>query len=730
MTFAPAGCSQVGTLRCMSVCDRTFSHITKTHTLPGSTQTSFYSLSSPANMAPAATKRRSGRQAATRKRSKYVDPETDDDFEASEPEADNSPDPLHIAAPEPKRRKVTRKAHRPQTRSKAARAKPKTQTRIIGQARKPRTTPIEKAEAGKFRGPSDGKIPDWTTLPLAILRDVFVFGSQPLDGDSVSWLRNAAQTCRAFAVPALEAYYYSPAILNTVHPHHLLELLRMPKDRYIKYNTKVKSLEIDMTKLSYTAHNRSLFDLSELVAELPQLQHLEVTNPIDVPPYRRMRTQQWYYPANLFQVMEEHGQRLKTWRWSRDMISDPSQLYPQIASVHEGKAFENIRTLALCGFDVEDSPSSTITGDDGEEIVLDMPWAISKLPHVKDLTFISCNIVRDDFLKKLPADVERLELVNCWKVDANMLAGYLNQKGSYLKELILRHNVTLSLTFLTVLATACPRLETLIVDGHYYNERLSINDAEPEYAELLTASDIPTWPTTLRHLSLLHLQKWSQEAGTNFFRSLVEGAPSLPDLRHLAIQAHIDIPWRDRAGFRDMWTERLQRVFLQRRQPPHPYHGSKRQYELWKQVKEKNGVDDPADIAFDAALNPNRLSHVELSPHKPTGDTEAEFSDVPSSPAASAPPTRRSTRVKNSQLSTEPDSVSDNESETAPEEDDEAAPALFSQGLCHVVDVRIDNQRPREHMFTEQDFLDSERSGDEDWNEGADMEFEDDRDAW
>lgn len=681
-------------------------------------------------MAPAATKRRSGRQAATRKRSKYIDPETDDDFEASEPEADNSPDPLQAAAPAPKKRKVARKTHRPQTRSKAAKAKPKVQTRIIGKTRKPRTTAAEKAEAGKYKGPSDGKIPDWSTLPLAILRDVFVFGSQPADSDSVSWVHNAAHTCRAFAEPALEAYYNSPAFLNTLQPHHLLELLRMRKDRYINYNTKVKSLEIDMRKLSYTAHNRPLFDLSELIAEVPQLQHLEVTNPIDVPPYRRMKTQQWYYPANLFQTLEEHGQRLKTWRWSRDMISDPSHLYPQIASVHEGKAFRSIKTLALCGFDVDDSPSSKVTGDDGEEIVLDMPWAIAKLPDVKNLSFISCNIVRDDFLTKLPADLESLELVNCWKVDSDMLTDYLNQKGSQLKELILSHNVTLNLTFLTVLATACPRLETLIVDGHYYSERVSINDAEPEYAELLTASDVPAWPTTLRHLSLLHLQKWSQEAGTNFFRSLVEGAPTLPDLRHLAIQAHIDIPWRDRAGFRDMWTERLQRVFLQRGKPPHPYHGSKRQYELWKQVKEKNGVEDPNDIAFEAALNPNRMSHVEISPYKPTGETEVDFSSPISSPAAKAPPTRRSTRVKYSQPSTEAESASEEASDTAPDGDDDTTPPLFVQGLCNVVDVRIDNQRPRENMFTEQDFLDSERSGDEDWNEGADMEFEDDRYAW
>jgi hypothetical protein len=703
-------------------------------------------------MARAATTRRSGRQAATRIRSKYVDPDTDDDFQASDGEADYSPDPLHAAAPAPtraparasaqgpatKKRKISRKTHRPQTRSKAATARPKTQTRIIGHARKPRTTTTEKLEAGKYTGPSDGKIPEWTSLPLAILRDIFVFASQPMDGDSVSWLLKAARTCRAFAEPALEAYYFAPAIANTLHPHHLLELLRIRKDRHINYNTKVKRLELDMINLSYTAHNRPLFDLSELVAELPQLHHLEITNPIDKPPYRRgPKKQQYYYPANLFQTLEECGQRLKTWRWSRDMISDlslvsePDQLFPYMASVHEGKAFSSLERLIVCGFDVDDSPPAITTGDDGQEVMLNMPWAIEKLPSVKDLTFISCNVVRDNFLNQLPGNLERLELINCWKVDGNMLAEYLAKKGAQLKELILSHNITLNLTFLTTLASSCPRLETLRVDGHYYSERTAINDADPEYKELLTSSDVPTWPTTLRHLSLLHLQKWSQEAGTNFFRSLVEGAPSLPHLRHLAIQAHIDIPWRDRAGFRDMWTARLQRVYLRHSKPPHAYHGSKRQFELWKEVKAKNDGDDTPEVVIDAALNPNRLSYIEISPYKPTGDTDVYDSDAAASPAPRATPTRRSTRVKHSQASTEAESVSDHNSDTASdEEDDKSTASLFVQGLCQVVDVRIDNQRPREELFSERDFLDSERSGDEDWTEEADIEFEDSRHAW
>jgi hypothetical protein len=45
------------------------------------------------------------------------------------------------------------------------------------------------------------------------------------------------------------------------------------------------------------------------------------------------------------------------------------------------------------------------------------------------------------------------------------------------------------------------------------------------------------------------------------------------------------------------------------------------------------------------------------------------------------------------------------------------------QGMCEVVDIRIDNLRPRETQATEADFLDEEQPGDGDWD-GEDGEEE------
>jgi hypothetical protein len=47
--------------------------------------------------------------------------------------------------------------------------------------------------------------------------------------------------------------------------------------------------------------------------------------------------------------------------------------------------------------------------------------------------------------------------------------------------------------------------------------------------------------------------------------------------------------------------------------------------------------------------------------------------------------------------------------------------AQVIQGMCEVVDLRIDNLRPTEVQVTEADFLDEEASGDDDWN-GEDLD--------
>lgn len=525
---------------------------------------------------------------------------------------------------------------------------------------------------------------------------------------------SAARTCRAFLLPALEAYYESPILTTLAHPHLLLDLLETPNEsRRLNYNVKVRSLRLDVQMLAYTATHRGHVDIGRLVLQLPQLQNMEIRHPRNEPPFRPRALQRWTYPASLLDSLVGREIRLKSWRWVREMFAeaDPTSLYESMVRFHTSPPFESIRRLVICDFNAGDIVEASNPDLSGRMDAAGLASTIGILPNLKDLTFVTCEVVVNKFLEHLPPGLERLELTNCLELTSDMLTGYFASHGSSLKELELNHNPALNMAYLTGLQVGCPRLEVIKMDLRYFSERVNSNDADPLYDDLLGSDDIPTWPSFLRSIEFLHLQRLSQTAAEHLFNSLLGNAQVLPDLHHLVIHAHIDIPWRDRAGFRDLWIGRLTRVFLARQKDPAPYLGSLLQFRMWKQPKVEPVV--------------RKIAHVALPVHRPSTEVETE------------PAPRRSQRVIEhvanqvsgsvSSASTSP--VSDASDNSDDESDDDSDDEYFIQRSCRVVDIRIDNQRPRENQFTEGDFLDSEASGDEDWHEGADNE-PDARYAW
>jgi hypothetical protein len=94
-----------------------------------------------------------------------------------------------------------------------------------------------------------------------------------------------------------------------------------------------------------------------------------------------------------------------------------------------------------------------------------------------------------------------------------------------------------------------------------------------------------------------------------------------------------------------------------------------------------------------------------------------------------APPAEAKTRGRRKRGRRDSDAISvASDDNTKEVEEWRITPERFIQGMCTVVDVRIDNQRPREEQFNESHFLDSEASGDEEWTEGA--EVNEDGYAW
>jgi hypothetical protein len=390
----------------------------------------------------------------------------------------------------------------------------------------------------------------------------------------------------------------------------------------------------------------------------------------------------------------------------------------------------------------------------------------------------------------LPRNLRNLELINCWNIKAEEFADFLLTHGSQLRCLTLNHNQSLSLSFLPVLGTACPKLQVFRMNLAYFQLHSTYRDSDPLYDLLLLPEQVPVWPSTLQIIELIQLRQWQTEAAEMFFQSLLDSAADLPDLRRLTIQAILNIGWRDRASFRDKWIGSLDRVFKRVSSPPekhislspprkalptifrapkqldgqsHEVAGEKR-----KSLRSSSGssstslsslppfvqedADKPKQVkkapAKEAASSPSRRSMRTSARQLRTGtyaespdnsDTEEVNSDAPSardlartSRAARELATLKQTAGKDLLPSSPPQTPSEDE------DSDDDAPLVkrhkgkgkateIIQGMCEVVDVRIDNLRPRETQVTEADFLDEEAPGDGDWNGEDDF---DDAYAW
>ncbi|KAF1353403.1 hypothetical protein BDV97DRAFT_291340 [Delphinella strobiligena] len=618
--------------------------------------------------------------------------------------------------------------------------------------------------------PSDGIIPKWQSLPYAILSQIFAYAFaaelETEDGTVANrrvhhpntWiLRTARKVCHDFAEPALTAFYQSPKLLAHRWLEDLTNLVEQPQESLaFKYKMKIKFLEISSMHLESKA-NESL--LPRLIGQLPQLSELIITHPQDEPPFElRSRSVRWKYPLDLFDVLDRSNTHLTNWRWNWHLLKEDITGQPWVESnvghflnsIHKRSSFQSIQHLTISHLpSVPPFPELIESEEDPAGVAL--AEAICILPDLKSLSFESCDCLTNQLLQGLPDNLEKLKIVNCATLTSDMLYDFLaRNESSNLVELVLDHNPFLDLAFLASLRRLCPKLQVLKMDLYDHRENYFRHFGEPKYEQLLLEDELPTWPSTLRTLELVHLHKWGAGSAQNLFKSLVDSADSLLDLRTLVLQAHINISWRDRAAFRDQWIERLQRVYLRQAQDPSSNMASLKSWRMWKESQRPKVVESAK--GGPPALHGREVSHVLVTPPRPL----ANVSEAPEEQHNSdndAHSNRRSKRISDQvilQAASPPEEPEasqargkgrrkrghrESDAITVASDHDEQdredwrdTPEKFIQGLCSIVDIRIDNQRPREEQFNESHFLDSEASGDEEWTEGA--EAEEDGYAW
>lgn len=343
-------------------------------------------------------------------------------------------------------------------------------------------------------------------------------------------------------------------------------------------------------------------------------------------------------------------------------------------------AFQSLRTLYVGEYDRRTLKSKESSSMDA------LMTLIALLPDLEALEVVDEPSLRVSHLQSLPQQLKALDLAELHWCTHDLAQLLTSPNMSTLERLdIDRMRMDFEPSFLSVLRKACPCLSSVYID-------FGVDRGGPYRYKSLAEEDTPTWPASLQRLTLRHLPLEDSQSARILFQSLVDAAPSLPSLRYLKIETHVNSPWRERRVFDSHWTDRMQRVFKRRPATGCPIAQS---------------IQRGAQHKMDAARNVRQ---------------KAQYGSVS---------TRRSRRIASneheySNMNRQAFSDSEDEAEVnETSEEDE-----YIHGQCHVVDIRIDNLRPRGPQLTEADFLDSEVSGDEDWTAENDLAAQQAEEAW
>ncbi|KAK1514180.1 uncharacterized protein CCOS01_14120 [Colletotrichum costaricense] len=590
-------------------------------------------------------------------------------------------------------------------------------------------------------------IPNWLDPQIAHSIWVQIFQFAAISGDEqdtldVNWILHTARTCRQFADPALTVLYKCPPVRDETKAYGLAELLEKPPSQTtFNYRAKIEALHIDVRLVSL----RGLTSPLKLMQNLPRLKEVLLVHGFDQAPFRKLKESiKWTYPDELFEAFEvsptaaaEAGEktaitRLQSWQWSsRLMDKNWDASLARLQEVHQMPSFVSLRKLKFVNYqmpsirlDKDPETNPELLAEDQKSVSL-LANSILALPNLDDLVFESSTIITTSLFPLLPARLRRLELVNCAEVIADDFSLFLVTKGHQLQSLVLNHNRSLNLSFLTVLGTACPHLKELRMNLQYFSLLESSNDRLPSYDTLLLPNEVPSWPASLQVVHLENLRHWSSGAADTavaeaFLQSLIDSAEELPDLRHISIKAMLSISWRSRVELRKSWQEKFEKIFLRQSPDPKPH------FTLQKPLPvESSPLVVGKRKSKKPAAEPSRRSKRVVSHASGTSSRASSTSrglrGQQLQPKSYAEPDSDEFDSENDVDMEEPGEEF-NKGETD-EASEEAAADTFVQGMCNVVDIHIDNQKPREHQYSMDDFLNDERDFEVDDEWDSDMDY-------
>ncbi|KAK1597643.1 uncharacterized protein LY79DRAFT_666476 [Colletotrichum navitas] len=625
----------------------------------------------------------------------------------------------------------------------SAKAAPKTSRMKRGHGRLPLDNTDPKPDF------SNSVIPNWLDPQIehSIWVQIFQYAATSDDEQDtldINWLLRTARTCRQFTDPALTVLYKCPPIRDEIKAYDLVELLeKSPSLTAINYRAKIEALHIDVRLVALQGLTSPL----RMMQNLPRLSEVLLVHGYDQAPYRLLKESiKWTYPPELFLAFgvspnanAEAGDktaitRLRSWQWSsRLMAKDWEASLLRVKEVHQMPSFASLRKVKYVNYqmpsirrDKDPGSNPDLQAEDERSVAL-LADSISTLESLEDLVFESSTIVGPSLFTLLPAKLKRLELINCAEVIADDLSLFLVTKGHHLESLVLHHNRSLNLGFLTVLGSACPHLMELRMNLQYFSLLEAIDDTLPSYDTLLFPEQVPSWPSSLQLVHLENLRYWSSDAAVAFLQSFIDSARDLPMLRHVSIKAMLDISWRSRSEFRRSWQEKFEKVFLRQSPDPKPLSTLRK--------------PPPAETPSSLTVTKRRLKKLVAEPSRRSNRIVSHPSGTSSRASSTSRGLRGQRRKPQSYLepdSDEFDSDGDVDMDGARDSNEDCgdqnregaaidAPVYhgtFIQGMCTVIDINIDNQKPREHQYSMDDFLNDEKDFESDGDWDGDMDFE------
>jgi hypothetical protein len=321
-------------------------------------------------------------------------------------------------------------------------------------------------------------------------------------------------------------------------------------------------------------------------------------------------------------------------------------------------------------------------------------------------------------MSQIPPSLTTLSITNCQYLTSELLSIYLSTSGTSLTTLTLTANQSMSLAFLSNLSTLCPHLQHLNLDLTY-TDPSSYRDRDPLYDEALPDGP-PSWPSSLVTINIENLRQITLAEAEGFLTSLVNAAPNLAGLRKIEMKMIVkDASWRDRAEIRKKWIPRLEDVFLDTSVPERRVHVHEKKAKTEKETKAEKEREEKMKIMEDATKE-------ETKPERPSGRQSsriAHLKQLSVSHSENDSDTTSYTPASKFDIMTRA-GASDTSSNTDAKPDNDKAEGddVLYQRRCDIVTLLLSDQRPAMEQYHEADFLDSERSGDEEWV-GRDLVF-------